>query len=444
MGTNYVTFYDISIAVFWLIILLIISNSRKNKIEDREVRKYYLRNVLFKFFFAFAFAIVYLIYYGGGDTTAYWDGATSLNNLFLKSPSMYIDCFFSDPSKDLITFYFDVDTGYPPGWIFKEPEAWFVCKLASIVSFICFKSYFAGTLIFAFLTAMASWRIFELILTLKTHTTRVAAWCILFVPTVSFWCTGISKDTIIFICTLNILYYLFDIMVLGNRFSLKKIFILLLCVYLIFEVRSFILAAIALPLFMSYGARLTKRYERNFIAKLFFRSLIFFGGFLLFLQFFASSFAESMVTEAKVVQQDFIQNETYTGKRYELSNTDASPQGLLRAIPESVFYGIFRPFLWESSSPNLILNGIESIILMVLSIRFFVSVNLFKRLKKVRKQEILVFALIFSVFIAFMSGFTSVLFGVLVRIRAPLLPFFFLVLTSHYISSKEKNEIELE
>ena len=44
----------------------------------------------------------------------------------------------------------------------REPEAWFVCKIASIVSFITFKSYFAGTLFFAFLTAMASWRVFEL------------------------------------------------------------------------------------------------------------------------------------------------------------------------------------------------------------------------------------------------------------------------------------------
>ena len=315
MGTSNVTFYDISIGIFWLILLLVIANSRKRRISNLQIQKYYVPNVLFKLFFAIAFAVVYLIYYGGGDTTAYWDGATTLNNLFLKSPAMYIDSFFSDPSKELITSYFDVDTGYPPGWIFKEPEAWFVCKLASIVSFVCFKSYFAGTLIFAFLTAMASWRIFELILKFNTHKTQVAAWCVLFIPSISFWCTGISKDTIVFICTLNILYYVFDFMVLKNKTSIKKIIILLLCVYLIYQVRSFILAAIALPLFMAYGARLTKRYERNLIAKLFLRSLILFGGVFVFIQFFASNFAESMVNEAQVVQQDFIHNESYTGKK---------------------------------------------------------------------------------------------------------------------------------
>ena len=41
-----------------------------------------------------------------------------------------------------------------------------------------------------------------------------------------------------------------------------------------------------------------------------------------------------------------------------------------------------------------------------------------------------------------MAGFTSVLFGVLVRIRAPLLPFFFLVLSSSTDKTEVVTEIE--
>ena len=193
---------------------------------------------------------------------------------------------------------------------------------------------------------------------------------------------------------------------------------------------------------MAFGARLTKRYEKQFLTKLLFRSLILFGGIIIFLQFFASNFADEMVTQAQVVQQDFTKNEIYTGKRYEIVNTDASPSGLLRAIPESVFYGIYRPFINESISPTLIINGIESLVLMFLTVRFFVSGNPFQKIKNIRKEEILVFAFIFSLFIAFMAGFTSVLFGVLVRIRAPLLPFFFLVLTSSTNQTEVVTEIE--
>ena len=188
---------------------------------------------------------------------------------------------------------------------------------------------------------------------------------------------------------------------------------------------------------MSFGARLTKKYERNFIAKLALRGVILFGGIFLFLYFFQSSFAEEMVKEAQVVQQDFLQNPTYTGKRYDISNTDASPGGLLQAVPLAVFYGIYRPFITESFSVTLIMNGLESLLLMWFTLGFLFKRNVFSKIKKIRKQEILVFALIFSLFIAFMAGFTSVLFGVLVRIRAPLMPFIFLVLTTNVFENKQ-------
>ena len=167
MESNYVSFYDISIGVIFMFILIIIANSRKKSILDAEIKKYYVRNVLFKFFFAIAFAVIYLIYYAGGDTTAYWDGAVTLNNLFFKSPSLYLENMINEPSPEIFSAHFNAETGYPPGWLYREPEAWFICKIASIISFFTFKSYFAGTFVFSFLTAMASWRVFELLTKLK-------------------------------------------------------------------------------------------------------------------------------------------------------------------------------------------------------------------------------------------------------------------------------------
>jgi hypothetical protein len=45
------------------------------------------------------------------------------------------------------------------------------------------------------------------------------------------------------------------------------------------------------------------------------------------------------------------------------------------------------------------------------------------------KNEFALYALTFVLITAFMAGYTSILFGVLVRIRAIALPFFFLILT---------------
>ena len=47
----------------------------------------------------------------------------------------------------------------------------------------------------------------------------------------------------------------------------------------------------------------------------------------------------------------------------------------------------------------------------------------------IRSHEFLIFCFIFVLIIAFMTGMTSILYGVLVRLRAPLLPFFVILLT---------------
>ena len=161
MESNYISLYDIFISLVWLIIFLVIANSKAKKV-DESIRKYYLRNVLFKFFFGISFALIYLLYYGAGDTTAYWDGAITLNNLFWDSPVKYFEQLLG--SNDFIrgSGYFNIETGYPPGWLTRESEAWFICKLTSIISFFSFRSYLAATLIMSFFTAMASWRVFEL------------------------------------------------------------------------------------------------------------------------------------------------------------------------------------------------------------------------------------------------------------------------------------------
>ena len=64
MESSYVSFYDISIGLMYLIILFSIANSRKNKFLIMKSKKYYLRNVLFKFFFAITRLLFYLIFYG--------------------------------------------------------------------------------------------------------------------------------------------------------------------------------------------------------------------------------------------------------------------------------------------------------------------------------------------------------------------------------------------
>ena len=152
MQKEYFTLLDILPALLWLVIIVVTGFAIRNANTDKPHYKYYMPNLFAKLFFSFAFACVYIFYYGGGDTTAYYDGAVALNNLFLKSPTLYFEQMLSPPNMYKFTQYFDLQTTYPPGWIYREPEGFFVCKLMSLISFLTLKRYLAMTFIMAFVT----------------------------------------------------------------------------------------------------------------------------------------------------------------------------------------------------------------------------------------------------------------------------------------------------
>ena len=163
MEKNYFEFSDILAFMLWLAIILIYASNLKGKIKDDNLKGYFNQVVAFKIFMALLFSVFYIFYYGGGDTTAYWDGAVSLNKLLINNPINFIEHLISEPTEELRINHFNMETGFPPGWIYREKEAWFVCKITSFISLITFRSYIAGTIVFAFSIAIVSFKIFEIV-----------------------------------------------------------------------------------------------------------------------------------------------------------------------------------------------------------------------------------------------------------------------------------------
>jgi hypothetical protein len=438
--SQHLTFIDIFITLLWLGILLGIVNNQASKLENQDLKPYYLKNFYFKVFYGLTFTVFYLVVYEGGDTLAYWDGAVCLNKLFFQSPSLYLDAISGLPSDENRLIHFNAETGFPPGWIYREAQGWFVCQITSIISLVSFRSFFATVIIFSFFVSRATWKIFELVTRLNLHNVSVAAWCVLYIPSVGFWCSGITKDTIIFVSILNILFYSLDYLVMKRKFQWTSLFYVVIFIYLMSQIRSFALAATFAPLLAAFGTRITNKYSSNLFAKLSFR-IVFLGlGAFGFLTVFSSSVVADLAQEALIIQKDFKSNEIYTGKKYDIGEVDGTPAGMIRAFPISVFYGVYKPFIYEALSPTLILNGIESLVLVLMTLNFIFVGNVFKKIARVRSNEFLVFAFVFVILIGFMAGYTSVLYGVLVRIRAPLLPFLFLIFTTKPEEIKKPEE----
>ena len=448
MQSNYFSLFQLLPAFLWLIIIIVIAQLRKSRYSEEE-QKYYMYNVYVKLFFSLAYVLFFVIIYDGGDTVAYELGTSALNNLFLSDPGLYFDQLFSTPTDHSVSLYFDSVTGYPPRWIYREPEAFFVCKLSSFLSLITFKSFIATTLIISYFVASASYKLFVLIRRMNIVREQYLAIGLLFLPSVNFWCTGMSKDSFVYMGVLMMVYNAFILISRESKQKTRALIMFVIMAWMVYHLRSVVLYVTLISLILAYSTALAKRFSSGGQAIIFVRLVIILGGFFVISQALSggseADFLESnsIFEEAAITQRDFAHNTTYGKNRYSIGEIQYTPLGLIFASPFAMTAGIFRPFIWEALSPSLIINGFESLLLMYLMFIFF-SKDVKEKFRLIQNHELLLFAASFVIVMAFVTGLTSGLFGVLVRLRAPLLPFVIILLSLEPILKKtEKDEDEL-
>ncbi len=431
----------ISTLIFLLIIIgMMLFKSNKISLTDPKKAKLFRLNVYHKLLLSSVFAVYYIVIMQGGDTYAYWKSTEAFQNLMFHNFDHFWELMTTPPTMEKFHGYFNYKIGYPMRFIYVEEESFFVVKILYIFRLLTLGSYFATTFIFAYITASASWKIYELVSNMGIFKKKLLQFFILFIPSVAFWASGIAKDTIVLVSIFYMIWSIYNLLnpneMTGSK--LKYYVILLFFAIIVYNTRPFILNAMVVPLVIMYSTGIINKIKSfamlRFLIKGFIYSAVI-GGFLYSLIYINAEQMlqnSSALNEAMVIQQDFAQNTATYGeedsKRYSLGEIDYSPLGIIKAIPASILAGIYRPFLWEALRPSLIFNGLESMLLIGLSIYFLFN-NPRKQMKIIGKNEILIFSVGFVLVIAFMAGFTSILFGVLVRLRAPLLPFFGLLLS---------------
>nr|WP_294861466.1 hypothetical protein [uncultured Fluviicola sp.] len=431
-------------AYFILFSLIAILIYLKNK-ENPEYR-YFLPHFFWKIFMGFSMAYVYIYNYGGGDTTAYWQGANTLNNLCYESPLNYLNELFNPATKGYIPHYYNYKTGIPPVWIYNEPNSWFICKLSSPISFFTFKSYLTLNLFYSVITSIISWKFFRFLNSFLSIQTKYIAYAVLFIPTVGFWCTGIMKDSVTYASLLVVIMGLFKI--LQRQYNVKTIIGTLIGFWFIFVTRSFLLLPIAVPVFILIIFRLNNK--KPFITKLLTRitgilialsSIAFFmSGSTLFGEFSSNNLTET----ANTIYLDFQNNTGYTGKRYDLGISEVNSVTMVTVIPNAILTTIYRPFIWEADNALMLINGLESTLFLLLTlaiIRRRKKINLVLLKKDRQTKDFIIFCILFVLILAYFVGLTSGLFGVLARLKAPILPFFLLFVFSKLKKSTEQNLI---
>lgn len=421
----------------FLFIILYVKNKLKQK-KDFVYQQYFLKALVLRLVCSVILALVYQYYYKGGDTMVYYTYAMRLREVMYENFSAFFDLAFN-PNFSVFNsdYFFGTGSGY-----YLNDSSRFIIRMTLYLSFFLINSYILISFAFSLFCFYGCWKLFKLFYELYPHLHKELALSCLFLPSVCFWGSGLMKDPIS-LGALGLLTYHLYYIVFKNTRIFGRTVIILTCIFMIYEIKVYILLSYFPPLMLWMFLRARKTINNSIFRTIVTPLLVSLGIIISLLVFsYIAKNAEKYSTDSIVRTAKDTQNwlvyssQKQGGSFYTLGIIDYSFKGIVKVFPKAVNVALFRPYIWEAKKPILIPAAIEGLISLFFTIRLLYKAGFIRIFKLIIQNPEVQFCLIFSVMFAFSVGFTSFNFGALVRYKIPSLPFYYMAL--FILADKEK------
>ncbi|WP_181305635.1 hypothetical protein [Rufibacter sp. XAAS-G3-1] len=401
--------------VFFFLVYLLWRSAR-----NETMRRFFWPALILKLTGGVLLGLVYQRYLGGRDTWGFHDQAMGVVEAASHHPEQYFRLlFFNEPGEIPIGF-----ARWP-----EYSNSFFFIKLLSLLYFMTGHSYWFSGL---YLSVFSFWGCWFLVEKLNTHFPAygtASAIAFLFFPSVVFWTSGVSKDSVFMgsLClTAGLFLQVSPVRHTGN--VLGKMLLLGGSTYLLWKIKFFLAAVLLVLLFawllmewLTPKAKWWQTRRNQFLA----------WGTLLLLGSVIASFAHP------TFNLDFFARHIVWNYKSLIAVSDpANPllsfpnlQPTLTSVflhaPSAILQMLFRPFLWEPSP--VVYKGMAFENLLLLGLVGLTFVHLLRRREVPALPSFLAVLLVFFCISAVLVTLPTPNLGSLHRYRAPLLPFFLLV-----------------
>jgi hypothetical protein len=425
MGNN-LTIFDLLLLPIYIVLAISYGFWVKNrKLKEHPEYKYFVSGLIVRIFGAIALGLVYFFYYGAGDTTNYHQTASAYANLYFKDQSDFWLAWLGDSRG--YNFQFDDTTGFPI-YNSNDSNSFFVVRLLIPIIIMGFHSYFASAVLVALITYGGLWKLYQTFLQEFPELKRQLAIAVLFVPSCVFWGSGLMKDSFTLSAVGWFTYAFYNFFIRKNR---KLSFILYLSIssFIILAIKPYILFALLPGCIIWLSNNVVKKIANNFLRFIATPLIFSLGSIVAYLALVRlgdnlGQYKIDNVLDKAVVTQEDMKADHYGGKGFDIGDFDASISGVLSVAPLAIFSGIFRPGLWDVRNAVMLISSLENTYLLLLTLFLLIKLKFFGFFVLIRKNPLLLFCMLFSLFFAFAVGLTVSNFGSLVRLRIPELPFF--------------------
>jgi len=438
---RFFTATDLAVFPLCCLVLFFIIRAKAERQKDERIKMLYFRAFYFKVICVFAFVLLYEFYFKGGDTGLYFQATQDLRAAIEDNPDNFwislatqkltitsplFDYFYYDNYQDDLTYNYMFST-----------SNFFPAKLALIPSYVFFNSYPCVSMCFAFFALGGCIRLFKTFYHFYPELYREIAFACLFLPSVTFWSSGLLKDPICLGGVGYITYGLLNIFVLKRKILVSAAIIVLSSLLLYF-IKVYILLVLVLALLIWQFAEFNKLVENKILRRIFAGMTLVVGalvGFLL-LNYLTS-------TEAgQRYQLDYImgaaENEREMSSRIAIkggvigSNFTIKTTNPVLLVLAGLVATFFRPFIWEVNAPIVLLAVFESSIFLFLTVFLIFKRGLLTYFKESFGEPRMLMCSVFAFIFAIAVGIASYNFGALSRYKIPCMPFYLVLMMLLY------------
>ena len=421
-----ILFVDLIVAPIFLVLFYFLGRRIvRNHIETEPYYRFFSPGLFIKLFGGIAICLVYVFYFKGGDTLSYYHDGVCLSRLFLKNPWQAIRFIFVPLDAD-IWFSLDDWTGYL--FYGYDLRATMVDKITWPLNFLSFGSFIGQTMLLSFLCFFPIWRLYKMFVYEIPKMDFQFAIAILFIPSVVFWGSGLLKDSITFACVAQFTASFHHLLKIRKQ-RFFNILGMVIASYLLLRIKPYIFFALlpgtSLWFVGYYTAKIRNKLVRSSMIPIAVVVSVF-TGYLLLLAIGESlgEFSVNRVLDKAIVTQQDLKQDYYQGSSFDIGEVDASIRGLLLKAPKAMVAALFRPYIWESYNPGMMVSGIENLILLLVTLWLVIRLKVYNIFFLLFRHHVLFFSVFFSLFFAFSVGLTTSNFGSLVRYKIPAIPFF--------------------
>lgn len=420
---------DLLLAPIYIYILIRLAKSYAEK-KGGVYKRLFVKALVVRIIGAVLTALMYQYYYGGGDTFVYFLYMLNNKRMFSENFDVFIDLAFKfNHDEFLVKYYMGQDCPF-----YFDPSTDIVIKVATWLSFPLLNTYLLISLTMTAFAFIGCWRLFRMFHELYPYLEKELAIACLFIPSVFFWGTGITKDSLC-IGALGIFSFaVYDLLIKGRNI-LSNIAMIIFSAYMLYVIKVYIILsfapALAVWVFLKHRSSIKNKYVRLALGPIIFilGPII---GFLVLSQIanVAERYSfEAMERTAKDTQNWLAYTSSLQGGSfYTLGDIEFTAIGLLKVFPKAVNVSLFRPYIWEARKPMLVPAALEAIVTLFLTVRLIIRAGPIRIVRMIVANPDVQFCLIFSIVFAFCIGFTSFNFGALARYKIPLMPFYYIAL----------------